>query len=124
MSFNVSASMAFIIPLDDVSPFPVIPSSGAMSFCALNAIPLFASRFIWMARLGIMHVFSFNCTGYVSNAPLFSTHTLPAITSGLSNHVDSIIPPYFSVFMLTYTPSFSISGDSFILNAGESECAA
>ena len=58
---------------------------------------------MWIARFGIISTGLFTFTNLTSGLsgdfPL--TITLPAIPSGLSNHVLSIGPPYTSVFNLT-----------------------
>ena len=76
-----------------------------------------------MARLGITikgsSIFTLIVLG--RNILLLFTTTLPAIESGLSNHVLKIGPPYTSVFNLNIF-SVIISGFGFILNPGESVC--
>lgn len=62
---------------------------------------MFVSLFIWIARLGITQILSFSLTRRDTISPSSSTQTRPAIVSGLSSHVDKIIPPYFSVLTLT-----------------------
>ena len=76
-----------------------------------------------MARLGIIirgsSIFTLTVLGK-NRLSLFTT-TLPAMESGLSNHVLKIGPPYTSVFSLNIF-SVTISGFGFILNPGESVC--
>ena len=102
-------------PLDVLSPY-----RGSISIWALYLYPSLTALFIWIAKFGIITKSLSIFTKWVfTRLPSF-TRILPAIDSGRSNHVEHIIPPYFSVFNFTYLLFTSISAFSFILNVGES----
>ena len=98
---------------------------GRSSFCTLNLWPSFASRFMWIARFGIisrsLSAFTRCCLRviFLPSSPALQI-ILPATERGLSNHGAQSIPPYFSTFSFMYFPSDFMQGFSFILNEGES----
>ena len=78
---------------------PEPDSRGRSSFCGLM-LRLCSRGARCIARLGIMQTSCLRST-FIVFMPPSSVISLPAAESGLSNHVDDIIPPYFSVLSFT-----------------------
>ena len=73
----------------------------------------------------MIHIAFFESYRYISglNGSVVCVITLPAIPSGLSNHVSFKSPPYGSTFNVRYPDRF-ISGFVFIFSIGKSVCAS
>ena len=86
--------------------------------------PSLASRFMWIARFGMIIRSLSILTSLVSTPSGVCTTTRPATDSGRSSQGAHSMPPYFSTFSFTYRFATVISALGLTLKTGESQWLA